>query len=46
MRLLGLFIVVFAGVAASRALGFNDVTMLIGVIVGSGSYIIISEDSK
>jgi hypothetical protein len=42
VRIIGLFIVVFGCVAANKALGFNDTAMIIGVIVGAGSYITLS----
>ena len=41
MKIIGLFIVVFGGLAVSRALGFSVMSQLVGAVVGAGTYILI-----
>lgn len=41
MKIIGLFIVVFGGLAISRAMGFSEVAQLVGAVIGAGSYILI-----
>ena len=38
MKLFGLFFIVFAIVAINKLLGFSDQAMLVGVVIGAGSY--------
>ena len=40
IKIVGLFIVVFGGLFASKAMGFSEPSMLVGAIVGGGSYIL------
>lgn len=42
MKILGLFVVVFGCVAVSKLLGFSNEAMLVGTIVGAGSYILLN----
>ncbi len=42
MKVLGLFIVVFAGLAISKSLGVSDMGMMIGAVVGAGTYILMN----
>lgn len=41
MKIIGLLIVVFGGLAVSRAMGFSENAQIIGVVVGAGTYILI-----
>ena len=40
MKILGLFIVVFAALGILKVLGFSDMAMMVGAIVGAGTYIL------
>ena len=42
MKIIGLFIVVFGGLAISTMLGFSDMAKIVGAIIGAGTYILIS----
>ena len=42
MNILGLFIVVFAGLATSRVLGFTDLAAMVGAVIGGGTYVLLS----
>ena len=42
MKIIGLFIVVFAGLAVSKFLGFSDMATMVGAVIGGGSYILIN----
>lgn len=39
MKILGLFMVVFLGLLVTRALGFSDMSQIVGAIIGAGTYI-------
>lgn len=41
MKIIGLFVVVFTGLFASKAMGFSSDAQLVGAIVGAGSYILL-----
>lgn len=40
MKVIGLFIVVFACVAVNKLLGFSTEAMLVGTIIGAGIYLL------
>jgi len=40
MKVLGLFIVVFAIVLIDKALGFSQGATMVGVVIGAGTYIL------
>lgn len=42
MKILGLFAVVFAIIFVDKMLGFSDMATMVGVVVGSGSYILMN----
>ena len=44
MKILGLFFVVFGGLALSRALGFSEQAQLVGAVMGAGSYLLIQNN--
>jgi hypothetical protein len=41
MKIIWLFIVVFAGLAVSRAFGFSESAQLVGAVVGAGSFVLM-----
>ena len=44
MKIIGLFIVVFAGVATSKLFGFSDMATMVGAVLGAGTYILLVVD--
>jgi hypothetical protein len=40
MKIIGLFVVVFAGLLVTRALGFSETAQFVGAVVGAGTYIL------
>lgn len=40
MKIFGLFLVVFGGLLITKALGFSDMAMMVGAVVGAGAYIL------
>jgi hypothetical protein len=41
MKILGLFVVVFIGIAISKGLGFSETGTMVSAVMGSSSYIIL-----
>ncbi|MEW8048924.1 MAG: hypothetical protein AB2754_15895 [Candidatus Thiodiazotropha endolucinida] len=45
MKIVGLFVVVFACAAVNKLLGFSTEAMLVGTVIGAGTYILMQIDS-
>ena len=42
MKILGLFITVFAGLATSKMLGFSDMSAMVGSVISGGTYVLLN----
>lgn len=40
MKIIGLFVVVFSIASISRAIGGGDLSIVVGVVIGGGAYIL------
>ena len=45
MKIAGLFVVVFAGLLISRALGLSEMAQIVGAVVGAGTYILMQKSA-
>ncbi len=41
MKIIGLFVVVFASLIISRLLGFSEMTSIVGAVIGAGTFILM-----
>ena len=40
MKIVGLFIVVFGGLIISKSIGMSDMAMMVGSVIGAGTYLL------